>query len=79
MEEIWKDIPEYEGIYQISNLGRVRSLDRYVMHGKGNAKRFVKGKIIKLQIDSKGYYQPMYHFEVLNHNQSASILIPAIP
>lgn len=30
MEEIWKDISGYEGYYQISNLGRVRSLDRYV-------------------------------------------------
>lgn len=26
MEEIWKDIPEFEGLYQISNLGNVRSL-----------------------------------------------------
>lgn len=29
MKEIWKDIKEYKGIYQISNLGKVRSLDRY--------------------------------------------------
>lgn len=28
MEEIWKPIKGYEGIYQVSNLGRVRSLDR---------------------------------------------------
>ncbi len=26
MEEIWKDIPNYEGIYQVSNLGNVRTL-----------------------------------------------------
>ena len=25
--EIWKDIPEYEGLYQVSNLGNVRSLN----------------------------------------------------
>ena len=30
MEEIWKDIPGYEGYYQVSNLGRVKSLDRKV-------------------------------------------------
>lgn len=30
MEEIWKDIEGYEGTYQVSNLGRVRSLDRYI-------------------------------------------------
>lgn len=28
MEEIWKDITDYEGYYQVSNFGRVRSLDR---------------------------------------------------
>lgn len=28
MEEIWKDISGYEGLYQVSNLGRVRGLDR---------------------------------------------------
>jgi hypothetical protein len=27
MQEIWKDVPEYEGIYQVSNLGNVRSLN----------------------------------------------------
>lgn len=30
MEEIWKDIPGYEGKYQASNMGRIRSLDRMV-------------------------------------------------
>lgn len=29
-EEIWKDIPGYEGMYQVSNLGRVKSLGRMV-------------------------------------------------
>ena len=28
MEEIWKDVPEYEGLYQVSNLGRVRSVPK---------------------------------------------------
>ena len=28
--EIWKDIDGYEGLYQVSNLGRVRSLDRII-------------------------------------------------
>lgn len=34
MEEIWKDIKGYEGKYQVSNLGRVRSLSRLVWNGK---------------------------------------------
>ena len=30
MEEVWKNIKGYEGLYQISNLGRVKSLKRIV-------------------------------------------------
>ena len=33
MTEIWKDIPNYEGWYQVSNLGRVKSLSRTVQYG----------------------------------------------
>lgn len=32
--EIWKDIPGYEGLYQASNLGRIKSLPRYSTRGK---------------------------------------------
>lgn len=45
MIEEWRDIKNYEGVYQISSLGRIRSLDRYV-DDKGH-KRFVKGKTLK--------------------------------
>lgn len=34
MEEIWKDIKGYEGLYQVSNLGRVKSLKRKVYAGR---------------------------------------------
>lgn len=36
IEEIWKDVEGYEKLYQVSNLGRVRSLgrDRACCHGK---------------------------------------------
>ena len=34
-QEIWKDIIGYEGIYQISSLGRVKSVSRYVNHING--------------------------------------------
>lgn len=49
MMEIWKDIKNYEGLYQVSNLGNVKSLPK--MHGirKGNE------KILKPTINSKGY------------------------
>lgn len=34
-KEIWKDIKGYEGLYQVSSLGRVRSLSRYHWNGAG--------------------------------------------
>ncbi len=43
--ELWKDIPGYEGYYQASNFGRVRSLDRTVIYKDGR-KRFYKGKVL---------------------------------
>lgn len=49
--EIWKDIPGYEGKYQASNMGRIRSLDhrvRGICHITGEEfYRGVKGRILK--------------------------------
>lgn len=43
MKEIWKDIPGYEGLYQVSNLGNVRSL------------RFETPKLLRQRTDADGY------------------------
>lgn len=50
MDEIWLNIHGYEGLYQVSNLGRVRSLDRHV------GKRKAKGVIKKQWLNKDGYY-----------------------
>lgn len=41
LEEIWKPVPEFEGYYEVSNLGRIRSLDRITSDGKK-----IKGKLL---------------------------------
>lgn len=56
MKEIWKDIKGYEGLYQISNYGRVKSLDREIIDSLGR-KFFRKGKILKQGKNSGGYMQ----------------------
>lgn len=55
--EIWKDIPGYEGLYQASNLGRIKSVDRYVKWNNRYHKEYKqlkKGKILKPAIDNYG-------------------------
>lgn len=53
MNEIWKDVPGYEGWYQVSNKGNVRSVDREFINSIGR-KCFMKGVPIKPML-SKGY------------------------
>ena len=45
-KEIWKDILGYEGLYQASTMGRIRSMDRKVIRSDGQIRNF-KSKIIK--------------------------------
>jgi hypothetical protein len=52
--EIWKDIPEYECLYQVSDLGRIKSLERYVKN-RENGFRKVSERILKLASDKDGY------------------------
>lgn len=53
MEEIWKDIKNYEGLYQVSNFGNVKSLDRYV--NSTFNERLIKGRYLKIRKNEKGY------------------------
>ena len=53
MKEIWKPIKDYEGYYEVSNFGRVRSLDRYVQHYSKH--RFYQGKILAENEYPNGY------------------------
>jgi hypothetical protein len=54
MEEIWKAIPGYDGYYEVSNLGRVKSLARKAKIHVG-AFRPVAERIMKLHVNSVGY------------------------
>lgn len=55
-QEVWKPIDGFEGLYEVSNLGRVKSLDRYVDNGHGST-RLAKGRILKPQLVMGGYLQ----------------------
>jgi len=51
-DEIWKDIERYEGAYQISSFGDVKSLRRKDSSGR----RWLKERIFKPRLDRYGYY-----------------------
>lgn len=55
--EIWRAIPKYEGRYEISSMGRVRSVDREVVQfgHKKNYTRIMLGKEIKQKLQNGGY------------------------
>jgi ribosomal protein L30E len=52
--DIWKDIIGYEGLYKISNTGKVKSLKRYWITGH-NTNRFHDDFLMKTYIDKDGY------------------------
>jgi hypothetical protein len=56
VKEAWKDVEGYDGIYQVSNKGNIRSLKRYIYH-KNGAKHIIEGQLLIPYITKKGYRQ----------------------
>lgn len=54
MSEIWKDVTGYEGLYQVSNTGHVKSLKRTIIRNNGRTLA-VKEKILGVFPDGRGY------------------------
>ena len=55
INEIWKPVVGYEGLYECSNMGRVRSVDRYVPHKFDGEFQFIRGIIKKTKLNNSGY------------------------
>lgn len=54
IQEIWKDVKNYEGIYQISNLGNVKRLNTFLM-AKNGVLKSIKERILKQNLYRNGY------------------------
>ena len=74
MEEIWKDIPNYEGYYQASSLGRIKSLSRIVLR-KGKYPFMSKEKVLKPALIPLGYYQIVLHKNGIKKGKSIHSLV----
>ena len=61
MTEQWRDVPGFEGAYQVSDLGRVRSLDRaahyFLKRQNASATRLSRGRILRPFLKPAGYYR----------------------
>jgi hypothetical protein len=53
MKEIWKEIIGYEGLYEVSNYGNIKSISRTIT--KGNITYVTKDKLLKQSVDTVGY------------------------
>lgn len=69
MEEIWRDVPDYEGLYQVSNLGRVKSLTRIIY--KKDKPCLINEKILTPGTKGKGYYG----LKLCKYNKKKSVYI----
>lgn len=67
MKEVWKDIQGYEGYYQVSNKGHVKSIDRYVKFKRGKGTHFIPGKMLKPSLNIKRGY---LRVSLTKHNHS---------
>lgn len=69
--ETWKSIKGYEGLYQVSNYGNVRSVDRINNIGKHN-----KSVLLKLQVNKRtGYVQVALCKEGVRHRKTVHRLV----
>ena len=70
--EDWIDALGFDGVYQVSNFGRVKTLGRWVSNGK--SERWVKERIRKLYTGKDGRITMIFNYE----NKATSVNLPAI-
>lgn len=70
MKEIWKPVEGYEGLYEVSNTGKVKSLKRTVKAYNGLNRSFNE-RILTLHSSkiTKRHFNPMYHVELWKDNK----------
>jgi hypothetical protein len=80
MREIWEDIPNYEGYYQVSNLSRVKSLERWIDNGKWGG-YLHKERILRTHKNQNGYYTVTFQVDNINKQFSVHrlVLITFVP
>ena len=71
--ELWTSIPGYDGFYEVSNFGNVRSLTRFVPYGRHKGmvykgkdlKQFISGKYLSVKLSHAGITKTVYTHELV--------------
>lgn len=77
MNEIWRDIENFEGLYQVSNLGNVRSVDRVLKQRNrfSECNHFYRGIVLKAKKSACGYYRVVLSKDYKSYNKSVHKLV----
>ena len=73
MKEVWKDVPDYEGLYQVSNFGMVKRLQRKIPYGYGM--RNIPEKVLKNNVNECGYLYVRLHKGAKSKNHKIHRLV----
>lgn len=75
MPEKWKPIVGYEGWYEVSSYGRVRSLDRYVNHDARGGQALRRGRLLRGELTYHGYRLVQLHQNYRVYRESVHRLV----
>lgn len=75
MNEVWIDCVGFEGFYQVSNLGNVRSVERMVMNRMGSGLRKSPSKLLKQGLSKPGYWIVSFCADGIKSNQTVHRLV----
>lgn len=73
-EEVWKPIHGFNGYYEVSNYGRVRSVDRTMTYANGLEVRY-RGKLLSPFMKANGYLQVTISWHCKNHHKYVHRLV----
>ncbi len=77
MTETWRTVPGYEGAYEVSDLGRIRSIRRTVTQRVTNVRQDIPERILRANPNAKGYLCVALHLRGTQRTHTVSAVVAA--